>query len=195
KTSRHGVFCLETGHAITRYLQKPSLDEQRASGAIDRFGKTPLDVGIMSLDAAAAAVLLRTFCSAPILSRGVDLYREICCAMGSAATVGHYVNSARASGSAWSWDMLAEVFPALREIPFHVQVLPRCGFLHFGSTRQLVASGLALAMYDQGIAPAITTLAVNNAVADGGSIAGLDSWVEGCRISAPLDLAGRNVVV
>ncbi len=195
EASRHGVFCLEAGHAITLYLQKPSLDEQRASGAINRFGKTALDVGIMSLDAAAAAVLLRTFCSAPILSRGVDLYREICCAMGSAATVGHYVNSARASGSAWSGEMLAEVFPALREIPFHVQVLPRCGFLHFGSTRQLVASGLALAMNDQGVAPAITTLPVNNALADGGSIAGPDSWVEGCRISAPLDLAGRNVVV
>ena len=149
----------------------------------------------MSLDAAAAAVLLRTFGSVPLLSRGVDLYREICCAMGSAATVDQYVKSARASGSTWSDQMLAEVFPALREIPFHVQVLPRCGFLHFGSTRQLVSSGLALAMHDHGIAPAITTLPVNNAVAAGGSIGGPDSWVEGCRISAPLDLAGRNVVV
>jgi fucokinase len=195
EASRHGVFCLEAGHAITLYLQKPSLAEQQASGAINRFGKTALDVGIMSLDAAAAAVLLRTFGSAPLLSRGVDLYREICCAMGSAATLDRYVKSARASGSAWSYEMLADVFPALRQIPFHVQVLPRCGFLHFGSTRQLVASGLALTMHDQGIAPAITTLPVNNALADGGSIAGPDSWVEGCRISAPLDLAGCNVVV
>src|SRR3984957_18098594 len=194
EASRHGVFCLEAGHAITLYLQKPSLDEQQASGAINRFGKTALDVGIMSLDAATAAVLLRTFCSAPLLSRGVDLYREICCAMGSAATVGHYVRSAHASGSAWSGEMLAEVFPALLEIPFHVQVVPHCGFLHFGSTRQLVASGLALAMHDQGIAPAVTTLPVNNTLGDGGSIAGPDSWVEGCRISAPLELAGRNVV-
>lgn len=195
EASRHGVFCLEAGRAITLYLQKPSLAEQQASGAIDRFGKTALDVGIMSLDAAAAAILLRTLGSTTVLERGVDLYREICCAMGSAATLDRYVKSARASGSAWSYEMLAEVFPALREIPFHVQVLPRCGFLHFGSTRQLVASGLALAMHDQSIAPAIATLAVNNALAAGGSIAGLDSWVEGCRISAPLDLAGRNAVV
>jgi fucokinase len=194
EASRHGVFCLEAGHTITLYLQKPSLAEQQASGAINRFGKTPLDVGVMSLDAATAAILLRTFGSATLLSRGVDLYREICCAMGSAATLDRYVKSARASGSNWSDEMLAEVFPALREIPFHVQLLPQCGFLHFGSTRQLVASGLALAIHD-GIAPAITTLAVNNALASGGSITGLDSWVEGCRISAPLDLGARNVVV
>jgi fucokinase len=195
EASRHGVFCLGAGDAIAFYLQKPSLPEQQASGAINRFGKTALDVGIMSLDAAAAAVLLRTFGSAVLLSRGVDLYREICCAMGSAATLDRYVKSSRASGSAWSDEMLAEVFPALREIPFHVQVLPRCGFLHFGSTRQLVASGLALAMHDRGIAPAVTTLLVNNTVSGGGSVAGPDSWVEGCRISAPLDLAGCNVVV
>ena len=195
EASRHGVFCLEAGNAITLYLQKPSLPEQQASGAINRFGKTALDIGIMSLDAPAAAALVRVFGSASILTRGVDLYREICCAMGSAATLERYVRSARASGSAWSGEMLAEVFPFLREIPFHVQVLPGCGFLHFGSTRQLVASGLALSMYDHGVAPAITTLAVNNTLASGGSIAGPDSWVEGCRISAPVDLAGRNVVV
>jgi len=195
EASRHGVFCLEVGHAIALYLQKPSLADQQAASAINRFGKTALDVGIMSLDAAAAAVLLRTFGSTPVLDRGVDLYREICCAMGSAATLDQYVKSARASGSNWSDEMLAEVFPALREIPFHVQVLPHCGFLHFGSTRQLVASGLALAMHDHGVAPAITTLPVNNSVSAGGSIAGPDSWVEGCRISAPLNLAGRNVMV
>jgi galactokinase/mevalonate kinase-like predicted kinase len=114
--------------------------------------------------------------------------------MGSAATLAHYVGSARGSGSTWPEEALAGVYPALREIPFHVQALPRASFLHFGSTRQLVASGLALLMENHGVPPAITTLPVNNEVAEGGSIAGPDSWIEGCRVSAPLQLSGRNVV-
>ena len=196
EASRHGVFCLGADNAIRLYLQKPSLAEQEATGAINRFGRTALDIGVMNLDAEAAAVLLRTFEAAgqTILTHGVDLYREICCAMGSAGTLEQYVQSARGSGSTWTPEMLASVFPALREIPFHVEILPRCNFLHFGSTRQLVVSGRALLVQDQGIAPAITTLPVNNALSGNGSIAGPDSWVEGCRISAPLQLAGRNVV-
>jgi fucokinase len=197
EASRHGVFCLAADNAIRLYLQKPSLAEQEAAGAINRFGRTALDIGVMNLDAEAAAALLRTFGCAgqTILAHGLDLYREICCAMGSAGTPERYIRSARGSGSTWTPEMLAGVFPALREIPFHVQILPRCGFLHFGSTRQLAAGGRALLAQDQGMAPAITTLLVNNALQGDGSVAGADAWVEGCRIAAPLEMAGRNVVV
>jgi hypothetical protein len=119
----------------------------------------------------------------------LDLYREICCAMGSDATVESYIRSARSSGSTWSGEMLAAVYPALRAIPFHVQLVPDGSFLHFGSTRQLVESGLALVEHAQG------TLAINNSMAGGAIITGPDSWVEGCRLRAPLELAGWNVVV
>jgi len=148
----------------------------------------------MSLDAEAAAVLLDRFDLAGearerILRHGLDLYREICCAMGSAATIASYIRSARGSGSTWSDEMLAALYPALREIPFHVQLVPGGSFLHFGSTRQLVESGLALVEQAEG------TLAINNSMAGGAAITGADSWVEGCRVRAPLELSGWNVVV
>jgi len=194
EASRHGVYCLGAGDSIALYLQKPTLEEQRAAGAINAAGKTALDLGVMSLDAEAAAVLLYRFDLAGearerILRHGLDLYREICCAMGSAATLESYIQSAHRSGSTWSDEMLAAVYPALREIPFHVQLVPDSSFLHFGSTRQLVESGLALVGQAQG------TLTINNSMAGGATITGADSWVEGCRLSAPLELAGWNVVV
>jgi fucokinase len=194
EASRHGVYCLGAGNSITLYLQKPTLEEQSAAGAINAAGKTALDLGVMSLDAAAAAVLLNRFDLAGearerILHHGLDLYREICCAMGSDATAESYIRSARRSGSTWSDEMLAAVYPALRGIPFHVQLVPDSSFLHFGSTRQLVESGLALVEQAEG------TLAINNSMAAGATITGHDSWVEGCRLRAPLELAGWNVVV
>jgi hypothetical protein len=109
--------------------------------------------------------------------------------MGSAATLGSYIRGARGSGSTWSDEMLAEVYPALRAIPFHVQLVPDSSFLHFGSTRQLVESGLALVEQAHG------TLSINNSITGGATITGGDSWVEGCRLRAPLDLAGWNVIV
>ena len=36
---------------------------------------------------------------------------------------------------------------------------------------------------------------MNNLIAGEGRISGGDSWVEGCRLAAPLKLAGQNVVV
>jgi fucokinase len=206
EASRHGVYCLRPDGALSLYLQKPSPAEQKAAGAMDSSGKSALDLGVMSMDAAAAATLLACFGDISpddghfhfehearelILRQGVDLYREICCAMGSAATLAHYANSARASGSAWTDDMLAAFYPRLRGIPAHVQLLPGCSFLHFGATRQLIESGLALA----GERPGGALLAVNDTLDAGGAILGGDSWVEGCRLSAPLELAGRNVVV
>jgi fucokinase len=194
EASRHGVYCLGAGDSITLYLQKPSVEEQQAAGAINAAGKAALDLGVMSLDAEAAAVLLDRFDFAGeardrILQHGLDLYREICCAMGSDATLASYIRSARGSGSTWSDEMLAAVYPALRRIPFHVQLVPDGSFLHFGSTRQLVESGLALVDQAQGM------LAIDNSMAGGAAITGDNSWVEGCRLRAPLELAGWNVVV
>jgi hypothetical protein len=54
----------------------------------------------------------------------------------------------------------------------------------------LVESGLALMEQAQGM------LAINNnSMAGGATITGDNSWVEGCRLRAPLELAGWNVVV
>jgi fucokinase len=208
--ARHGVFCVGGDDSITRYLQKPTESEQRLAGAVGPSGESVLDVGVMSMDAASVVALLRTFTlgrgqqqDSGLASRakdwirfgGLDLYREVCCALGSAATLGHYIRSALAGGSAWSEEALENLYPTLHEIPAHVHILPYCRFLHFGSTRQLAESGLEMMRQDCGAAPAHGLVTVNNIINGAGSVTGLDSWVEGCRISAPLELAGRNVVV
>lgn len=210
EASRHGVFCIGEGGAVSLYLQKPAVEEQRRMGAINPAGQAALDVAVMSLDAGAAAALLQAFgvdrtaggdfdfspeALERILSHGIDLYREICCALGSAATFEHYLRGARASGSRWTEQALRRVYPALGRVPLHVQLVPSCRFLHFGSTRQLIESGLALVAEDRGAAPSSTLLAVNSVIFPSAQVRGRDAWMEGCRIAADLHLSGQNVLV
>jgi fucokinase len=209
EASRHGVFRKGAGGSVSAYLQKPSIETQAAAGALDASGRTLLDMAVMHMDAATATALLSTFGVEPvgegsldfapqarqrILEHGLDLYCEICCALGSDATLEHYTRSVRASGSNWSEDMLARVFPALQGIPFHVQLVPACRFLHFGSTRQLIESGLALVAEDQGRPPSSALLVVNSAISEQGRVSGSHSWVEGCRVDSRLELSGQNVI-
>jgi fucokinase len=198
EASRHGVYVTGQGSEVSLYLQKPSIAEQRAFGAIDSRGRTALDVGLMSLDATAAMRLLEAFRGIPrdeFLTHGIDLYREICCALGQAGTVEHFLKTAQGSGSKWPTETLRKLFPALHQIPFFVELLEEARFLHFGSTRQLVESGLALLEQDGIAPPASGTLVVNSTLDGSGSVTGARSWIEGCRISAPLRLGGDNVVI
>ncbi len=202
ESSHHGVFCVDGQDQLRLYLQKPSVAVQTSLGAINAAGQSVLDIGVMSFDAAAGAALLAAFdivdqpggtlewspaIRGRILAKGIDLYREICCALGTGASLPHFIDSARTSGSKWTDDEFAAVFPGLRSIPVHVRVVPSCRFLHFGSTRQLVPSGEALQGSSQ--------LSVNNEIGPDGRIEGPEYWVEGCRIEAPLQLAGGNVVI
>ena len=190
---RHGVYCIAGDGSLRLYLQKPSIEEQHKAGAVSREGRTLLDLGLMSFDAATAATWLETFGDS-YLENEIDIYREICCAMGSEATVEHYIAAARSSGSRWDDATLAGWFPALRGIPMTVRVAPRCEFLHFGTTRQLVESGLTLLRHDRQAAPVFSRLLVNNDVRSGAEITGAEAWIEGCRLSAPLSLGGGNLV-
>jgi hypothetical protein len=177
EATRHGVFCLGPDDVASLYLQKPSISVQQARGAIDASGRVALDVAVMSLDAQAAQALLDAF--GPMetaLAGGIDLYREVCCALGSAATLEHYLDSVRASGSSWTDAALSRVFPALNRIPLYVQLVPACRFLHFGSTRQLIESGLALVAEDHAAETASTVLAVNSRIAPPARVHGRDSW-------------------
>ena len=202
EAARHGVFCKGEGGRVRLYLQKPSRAEQEAMGALDSAGRALLDIGVTNLDEAAAAALLEAFEIGPaasgdfewsaemrsaVLDRGIDLYREICCAMGAEATLAHYLRTVRTAGSQWSDAALAGLFPRLQAIPFQVGVLASARFLHFGSTRQLVSSGNALLG-----APPTSTVLLNN---QGNQVTGAESWVEGCRLGAALQLGGRNVVI
>ena len=210
ESSKHGVFCAAGSGPVRRFLQKPSPVEQAQSGALSPEERSILDVGVMSFGAAAAAAMLAAgevgddgqnhfapsaAMNDTIMTKGLDLYREMCCALGSEATVEHLLASARASGSAWPDAMLRKLHAKLNPLPFHVRVLATCSFLHFGTTKQLIGSGAELLRQLTGKVPPADLLCIRNAMLPGGSVSGPDSWVEACRIAAPLQLAGQNVVV
>jgi fucokinase len=208
--AHHGVFCAAKNRSVKRYLQKPSPDAQLAAGAVNAEGESVLDLGVMSFDASAAVQLLRAFFArtpqkhgepaldwktqvrVALYSNGIDLYREICCALGTATTFEQYADNVRASGSTLDRPLLAEWFAFLRHIPFNLDILPRCEFLHFGTTRQLITSGIALLAEDSG-KPAQTSLILNSDIQS--EITADHAWVEGCSVRGTLTLEGFNAIV
>jgi hypothetical protein len=130
-----------------------------------------------------------------VLDKGLDLYREICCALGTEATAEHHRASSLASGTPWSAEQLARAYAGLSQVPFSAQVLTRCEFLHFGTTRQLISSGMELLKHDRQPSGPGICLSLNNNLAADGQILGGNSWVEGCQLASPLKLSGENVVV
>ncbi len=208
--SRHGVYCPAGEGRVRRFLQKPSPAEQADSGAVNRHGQSILDIGVMGFDAATAVDIISVCDIAPgpdgelgwtgpmaeaIERCGLDFYREIACALGTGSTDRDYVAAVRASGSTLDGGSLHRIFQAVSKIPFFVSVLPQCGFLHFGTSRQLIQSGSDILSIDHGTSHAGDCLRVNSAVRGEGRIAGSRSWVEGCRIEAALTLGGENAVI
>jgi len=210
QASRHGVFCRGQADQVKLYLQKPSVAEQQAKGAIDAYGQSCLDIGIMNFDAATAVKMLELFgtrtgrngkltlsgrMGEAVVERGLDFYREICCAMGSEATKSEHAESARNSGSKWTRPLLEKLFKAFSPVPFSMKLLRHCDFLDFGSSRAIISSGTRLLQEDRGVSHLQTFLDINNEITDGGVVKGASSWVEGCRINSSLTLGGENVVV
>ena len=208
ESANHGVFVTRDGVSATRYLQKPSKDEQLHAGAVNEARQSVLDLGVMSCDAAAAVQLMRTFFrESPddpsglawnekfvgiLLDHGIDLYREICCALGSETSFVQYVQSLRAGGLDLEACITSEWFRSLHEIPLNVSILPDAKFLHFGTTRQLITSGIALLKEDTG-KPGRTTLILNSVVQ--AEVKANHALIEACSVEAPLRLEGNNVVV
>ncbi len=207
--SKHGVFCVAPDGQVRLFLQKPSPVDQQRYGAINDRGRAILDLAVMSFDAAAVTAMFRAFDvqldkSGPqfspameslVLDKGLDLYREVCCALGTEATAEHHRTSCLASGSRWSAEQLGRAYPVLSHVPLSAEVLPQCDFLHFGTTRQLITSGRELLVHDGQPSGPDVCLSLNNRLTPDGRIEGGESWVEGCRITAPLTLGGQNVVV
>lgn len=208
--SHHGVFCADKDGLVRRYLQKPSPDTQLAAGVINDAGRSVFDLGVMSCDSGAAVQLLRalfaqssqehakpalvwkTQVREALYSNGIDLYREICCALGTDTTFEQYLDGARAAGSTIARALLAEWFGCLRQIPFNLDIVPRCKFLHFGTTRQLVTSGLALLEEDSEGPPALSVVLNSDVHSE---ITVDQGWIEGCSVDDKLTLAGFNAVV
>jgi galactokinase/mevalonate kinase-like predicted kinase len=210
QASRHGVFCRGQADKVRLYLQKPSVAKQKKEGAIDAYGQTCLDIGVMSFDARTAVKLLTLFgaraagngklalggtLGRAVTERGLDFYREICCAMGAEASKSKHYESARQSGSKWNKTLLGKLFEAFSSVPFSMKLLKHCDFLDFGTSRAIISSGIRLLQEDRGASGVQTFLDINNEILDGGTVTGTSSWVEGCRISSSLTLGGENVVV
>jgi fucokinase len=211
EAAHHGVFCSGDQGSLRLYLQKPPVDAQINAGAVNQAGQSAMDIGVMSIDASAALSLLRAFLEATpstntptlrwrpamldiLMTQGIDLYREICCALGAEATLKGYTDGVRASGSNFDAAILERLFHDLHIIPVHLQFLRDCTFLHFGTTRQLITSGIALRAKGATF-PEESALVLNSQFDGQGSVAGHRAWVEACRISAPLVLGGTNVAI
>ncbi|UCC98165.1 MAG: hypothetical protein JSW66_20255 [Phycisphaerales bacterium] len=210
QASRHGVFCRGQADRVRLYLQKPSVAEQKKEGALDAYGQACLDIGVMNFDGGTAVRLLRLFgtragkegrlalggnLGRAVTERGLDFYREICCAMGSEAAKPRHLKSAQQSGSKWSTMLLGRLFEACSSVPFSMRLLKHCDFLDFGTSRGIISSGVRLLQEDRGASHLQTFLDINNEILGSGAVRGASSWVEGCRIRSPLTLGGDNVVV
>lgn len=210
QASRHGVFCRGQGDEVRLYLQKPSVTEQVEQGAIDAYGQSCLDIGVMNFAAATAARMLDVFGASAeaqgnlalrgpmgesVLEHGLDFYREICCAMGAEASKAGHIKSAQNSGSNWDKKLLGRLFDAFAPVPFSMNLLKHCDFLDFGASRAILSSGTRLLQEDRGASNLQTFLNVNNEISDAGAVKGTSSWVEGCRVDSSLTLGGENLVV
>ncbi len=207
--ANHGVFCPGDGGFVRRFLQKPSPAEQGANGAVGIRGLSVLDIGVMNLDARSAVALIRLFrvgraasgglswegeMAEAVERSGLDFYREICCAMGTEASFEDYPAAVRRAGSTLGTGLLKRIFGRVSRIPFRLSQLPDCGFLHFGTPRQLIRSGKTLRNGPSAVSKEGALLAMNNEVSGDGRIRGRNSWVEGCRVRSALDLGGENAV-
>jgi len=210
QASRHGVFCRGQEDRVRLYLQKPSIAKQKENGAIDTYGQSCLDIGVMNFDATTAVKMLEVLGTSTdeysklalsgemgraVLERGLDFYREICCAMGSEASKSEHAESAKNSGSTWNKQLLGKLFKAFSPVPFRMKLLRHCDFLDFGSSRAIIGSGTRLLQEDRGVSHLQTFLDINNEITDKGAVKGASSWVEGCQINSSLTLGGENVIV
>lgn len=209
-TQNHGVFVSTEDGTVRLFLQKPSVEEQRQRGAIDREGLVLLDIGILNFNAASAVKLLNLagvqwdaedgFCwsgsvADVIEDTGLDLYREICCAMGTDVNFHQYISRMAESGSQTNRTCLDHIFKTMSETAFTVQSLPKCDFLHFGTIHQIMQSGMELLRIDTGTIPAESILSFNNCISEEGRIRGHHAWIEGCFIKSHIDLGGENALV
>lgn len=209
-SQNHGVFTSDSDGKVRRFFQKPSPNKQRAEAAVNKNGLSLLDIGIMNLDEKASVALLSLCEPSPqpegrlvwsgqvaeaVESFGLDFFLEICCAMGSEATLTNYALALKEHGSRWPEKLQGFLFSRLAPLSFRVEQLKQCGFLHFGTLRQLIQSGQDLVRGDCGISREDSCLKINTLFRSTGRLDGPMSWVEGCRINAHLLLEGKNVLV
>ncbi len=209
-SQNHGVFSADSNGRVQKFFQKPSLRQLKNEGVVNQDGQAILDIGIMNLDEGASVSLL-SLCepihdsngrlvwsgkvAEAIESFGLDFFLEVCCALGSEATLLSYNQTLKEQKSEWPESLHEHLFSRLAPISFRVEFLARCEFLHFGTLHQLIQSGNDLVSLDCGIYRRDSRLEINNQITEKGHLEGSKSWIEGCRINARLILGGKNVLV
>ncbi|MCC6949813.1 MAG: hypothetical protein IT433_00045 [Phycisphaerales bacterium] len=128
--ARHGVFVVDGSGKVTRVLQKPGRREAAGAG---RGGKFLVDSGVFSFAPEASLRVLRGLGAGPSAEREGTLGKI---ARGEAPALDLYQDIPTAALARHGEDRLRG---ALRGTPFSVSVLPRCEFLHVGTTRELLA--------------------------------------------------------
>jgi fucokinase len=135
--SRHGVYLGGRSGRVAGFLQKPDRATALKHDALDSHGRVLIDTGVLSLDAKAAASWLRA--GARYLKQvelgvpgHIDLYSDILPRLANGAVIRDSVVASRGS------DTVRGISEGLWEVPFHVAVVPRCDFVHIGSTRELL---------------------------------------------------------
>jgi fucokinase len=212
RAAQHGVYCVENGGRIRRFLQKPSVAAQEEQGAVDQYGETVLDIGVIDFDADAAVRLLEMCQVGPhvdgrlamreemrdaIMTQGLDFYREICCVLGTDSTLDEYVATVRSSGSRWPAALLERIYRAVSPVRSAVCVLKKCDFLHFGSTREILASGRRILQREQQqrLGHSEVCLSINNQIAPSVTMPKAEAWIEGCRVREHVSLSNHCVLV
>lgn len=207
----HGVYSRQDDGTVRLFLQKPSVTKQSETGAIDSHGQAVLDIGILNF-APEAAVRLLELCNVGmdpknggrliwrgplagvIETEGLDIYREVCCALGQEVSYSGYADQMKEAGAKIDSGVLRTLYRGLRAIPFRVHLTPHFRFLHFGTLQDLIGSGRSLISTEMDV-DAGKKVILNSRLENAALVQGRDVWIEGCRVQAPLDLAGDNVVV
>ena len=205
----HGVFCADETGRVLAFTQKPSPQEQETIGCLNRAGHALLDIGVMSICPNSAVRLLNLSrvkvdpegawdwsgqAAQCIATSGLDVYREICCALGEKTECVDYIHGMRKAGVKHEQAFLLAVFEALSGVPFLVNRLSACEFLHFGTMNELIHSGNEL-QRRKAVAQPDLCIRVNSRVNSPGEITGGPAWVDGCLVESTLALAGPNVVL
>lgn len=210
----HGVYLPDSEGRVRQFLQKPSLERQKQSGALTAAGQSFLDIGVVHFHPSVVERLLKTFggqwrgddadstgeLGAALDRYGLDLYRELLCAWGQETTCERYLEEVRSAGTLWPGDLLQRLYHAIEGEPFHVVIPTGVAFRHLGTTRQLIEEGDApiepwsdAATRERSVA-STEVATVSSRVVDAGSITGSPGWIEGCDVRAPLILDGENLV-
>lgn len=163
--ARHGVYvpngfganpqrteCLP----VLNFLQKPTEAEARAAGAIDHLGHLAIDTGLLSLDPSTCAHLLEIAAWCPptpkkahsgLLSQilkgsapPLDLYEDFTLALAPHVDKPRYLQRFATPQPLppKAQKLVGDLYDALRQTPFQVNIVPYCDFFHIGSSRELL---------------------------------------------------------